>query len=188
MRSLVQQQALWGMLKVAALDAADLRWSHSSSQPQQQLATNIKPPTGDAYSAHLAAGAWLAPRLLPLQAGDRRAASGCSSCSLGATVIAGGLGALGTLLAAQRLQLGGSGSAHLVLLGRSIGLTSLEGSLGAAWRRAVSTGSTAVLTVQQCDSAAQSDAAGLALSLRSSGVQVSSLVHAAGVLKVSAVS
>jgi len=52
----------------------------------------------------------------------------------------------------------------------------------------VSSGSTAVLSVQQCDSAAQSDAAGLALGLHSSGMQVSSLVHAAGVLKVSAAS
>ncbi len=188
MRSSVQQQALWGMLKVAALDATDLRWSHSSSQPQQQLAPESKPPTSDAYSAHLAAGAWLAPRLLPLEAARTRAASSASTRSQGATVIAGGLGALGTLLAAQQLQLAGSGSTHLVLLGRSIGLASLEASLSAAWRQAVSSGSTAVLSVQQCDSAAQSDAAGLALGLHSSGMQVSSLVHAAGVLKVSAAS
>jgi hypothetical protein len=74
-------------------------------------------------------------------------------------------------------------SSHLVLLGRSVGLASLEAALGAAWRQAVSSGSSTMLTVQQCDSAAAADAAGLALSLRSCGAAVGSLIHAAGVLR-----
>lgn len=177
-----QQQSLWGMLKVAALDAADLRWSHSSTQAQQTAAAASEPASSDAYSTHRAAGAWLVPRLLPAEASSQHTAA-ISRYRPGATVVAGGLGALGTLLAAQ--QLCGSGSAHLVLLGRSVALASLEASLGAAWRRAVHSGSTAVLTVQQCDSAAAADTAGLACSLRNSGVAVGSLIHAAGVLKVS---
>lgn len=177
-----QQQPLWGMLKVAALDAADLRWSHSSTQPQQAAAAASEPPFSDTYSTHHAGGAWLVPRLLPAQASSQHT-SPSRRHRQGATVVAGGLGALGTLLAAQ--QLSDSGSPHLVLLGRSVGLASLEASLGAAWRRAVNSGSTAVLTVQQCDSAVAADTAALACSLRSSSVTVGSLLHAAGVLKVS---
>lgn len=174
---------LWGLVKVAALDAVDLQWSHSSALAQQPAApAAAQLPLRDVYGPSLAAGAHLAPRLLAAPAAP--AAGMGVPAGAGATVITGGLGALGTLIAAQQLA-GGSGSGqHLVLLGRSIQLGPLETALGPAWRRAAGASSAAMLTVSQVDSAAAADVAGLAHSPHSGGVSVGTLIHAAGVLKV----
>lgn len=180
---LAQQHMLWGLAKVAALDAAELQWSHSSALPQQPTESALAPaqlPFRDVYGPNLSAGAYLAPRLL---AASLTQAAGASPAAVGATIVTGGLGSLGTLIAAQQLAGSSSQQPQVVLLGRSINLLALEASLGAAWRRASSTGMPC-LTVSQCDSAAAADVAGLAHSMHSSGVRIGSLIHAAGVLKV----
>jgi hypothetical protein len=254
---------LWGLVKVAAQDAAGLSWSHSTALPQgqQQYDTSAAVPPAvpstvphsagdDSFGSCMAAGALLLPRLLPASAaggpwGEGGPSGGPSppslqlqpSYQLGATLITGGGGALGTLIASQQLQQaaaalrhsgaggfappninsiarsnrnnnssarmgvgkqravpsgGGGGSTHLILLGRRPQLAALEGSLGASWRHVSSRSGTAatsaaavpLLTVWQCDSTAAADVAALAHGLRAGGVCVSSVMHAAGVLKV----
>lgn len=168
------------MLRVAALDAADLQWAHSSSLPQQAAGAAAAAPFRDVYGPALAAGASMAPRLLPAAAPASAASS--QPAPAGVTVITGGLGALGALVASQQMAAAGPSPAHLVLLGRHISGAAVEAALGAAWRREGRRA--AVLTVLQCDSAAAADVAGLAGSLHSAGLRVGSVVHSAGVLKV----
>lgn len=178
-----QQHMLWGLVKVAALDVPELQWSHSSALAQQPAApAAAQLPLRDVYGPSLAAGSYLAPRLLAAPATPP--AGTPVPATAGAIVITGGLGALGTLIAAQQLAGGGGSGQHLVLLGRSIQLGPLEQALGPAWRRASSASSAAMLTVSQVDSAAAADVAGLAHSLRGAGISVGTLIHSAGALKV----
>ena len=177
------------------MDAPELLWSHSSMLPQQPaaaaaLGAAAEAPFQDVFGPSLAAGAYLAPRLL---AADKPVvAASYLAAPSGATVITGGLGALGTLIAAQLVASSspgrnnhGSGGSSVVLLGRSIDLHALEAALGSTWRRAAaSSGSAPVLTVAKCDSASAADAAGLVCSLRAAGSQVGTIMHTAGVLKV----
>ena len=80
-------------------------------------------------------------------------------------------------MAARQLE---AGSSEVVLLGRTVDLAGLEAALGAAWRRAGRATPAPALCVVKCDSSAASDVAGLA----SSSTAFSSILHAAGVLRV----
>lgn len=180
---------LAGLARVAALEASDVCWAHSSALAQQSAGrAAAAAPFKDVFGPCLAAGTFLAPRLLPAAAGAAADHAPPAAKPAGATVITGGLGALGLLLAAQHLAAGpaaGPLSPHLVLLGRRVDLPVLEAGLGASWRAARAHGSTAVLSVCTCDSAAAADAAGMAVTLGRCGVVVATVVHAAGVLRVS---
>ena len=169
---------LAGMLRVAAQEAAELNWAHSSSSALQ--ATGWAPnatSAADAFGVVLAAGMQLRPQLqhvTPLQAW------GMPQAAPRATLITGGLGALGTLLATHLLATGERAphaAAHLVLLGRSVA------GLPAAASTLVRTPSPIAITLVNCDSARAGDVAALAASLRAAGIQPARLVHAAGVLR-----
>jgi hypothetical protein len=179
---------LAGLARVAALEAAELRWDHSTALPQQAAGSVVPPlPFKDVFGPCLAGGAYLAPRLLPAAAAAPTSRSHAAPKSAGATVVTGGLGALGLLLAAQQLAAGAAAGQlppHLLLLGRRVDLAALEAGLGASWRAAVAHGSTALLAVCKCDAAAGADAAGLAAGLNGGGARVGRVVHAAGVLRV----
>ena len=188
--TLQRSHMLWGMLKVAALDAADLRWSHSTALPEQPAAADEAAsalPFKDVFGPCLAAGTYLTPRLLAAGAAGAAPAT-LPPAEQGAVVITGGMGALGTLLAAQQLCNGSSNGIHpyVVLLGRTVDTTALEAALGSAWRQAGRGSRAAVLSVVKCDSSAADDVAGLAHAMHLSGTRIHTLVHAAGVLKVSA--
>lgn len=191
-RQLHQAALLLGMVRVAAQDAEHLGWAHSSAAPQQPGQGPLEDqqlPFRDVFGPSQAGGAFLAPRLLPAAAPASRPQQG--SAVAGACLVTGGLGALGTLIASQQLAAGSSGGAggtnspHIILLGRSIGLVQLEAALGSAWRRAVTAGSLAQLTVASCDASVAADVAGLAGRLSAGGIHVGSIMHSAGVLRVS---
>ena len=181
-----RQQQLLGLLKVAAQDAGELNWAHISTQPQHPVTDgHLTTPFSDAFGPSLAAGVYLAPCLLPA-APTAAPSSPATGAASGAFIVTGGLGALGLLIAAQRLSVGSDGSAHVVLLGRSVDLVALDAGLGCTWQRASSNALLFQLTVSKCDSSAEADLAGLAHSLHSIGMHVGTIVHAAGVLRVSA--
>ena len=169
---------LAGMMRVAAQEAAELAWAHSSSSALQ--AAGMPPVASKAVAAFggaQAAGALLRPQLV-------RAALPHTQLSAqehpGATLITGGLGALGVLLATHFLtafdRAPPPAGAHLVLTSRSVTGTTVASSL---LRKA----SGAAITLVACDSACAADVAALAADLRAAGIQPRRLVHAAGVLR-----
>lgn len=175
--------ALLGMAKVAALEFPELKWAHSSRVPQQPATTSpTAPPISDIFGTCLAGRTLMAPRLL--RGGAPESLLDTAPEPAGACIITGGIGALGSLVAAQQLSSAKKHSTHAILLSRNIGLGALESFVGGPWRRSVSAGSLAQLTVFKCDAAAASDVSGLFLSLQASAISIGTVVQAAGALRV----
>ena len=183
-----QQAMLWSMAKVAALEQPEREWTHSSALPLVAAGPRAHSlPFRDVHGPSLAAGVYLAPRLLP--AAPAAAIHTATPLVPGAMcLVTGGTGALGLLLAKRLLVAGGRSSDHrsgilsaarVVLLGRSANLPAVEATLAALGR----TGASSSLTVSLCDAATVADVAALSAGLRLSNTHLGCIFHAAGVLR-----
>ena len=174
------QSMLWGMLKAVAQEMPERVWAHSSAA--EQWTGRAGPlPFHDTHGPGLVAGVAMAPRMLPMAAPTGEAAVMASPAAGVATLITGGTGALGLLLAQQLMMPGDfSISQRVVLLGRSASLTAIDSALGAVIRVARSS---VALTIATCDSATAVDVESLAAGLRADGLRLGSIMHAAGVLR-----
>ncbi len=134
----------------------------------------------DAFGTAEEGGAVFAPRLLRRPALPPHVAPVPAAAQPGATLITGGLGAIGTLLAHHLLAHGTAG-AEMWLLGRWIDAARLNPLVGAQKRQH----SSVMLTISMCDTSLDADVAALQQQLHLAGLRPIRLLHAAGVLKVS---
>lgn len=174
---------LQGLLKAAAQEnasgvyaAADTDSFSAESRSARQAATMMlsKQATAapDLHGSAVRSNTSFRPLLLPASALGQGTLAAEKPASRGATVITGGTGTLGQLVAAYLAS--GDSHQHLHLLGRS-------GRLGVGTGGAALLDSPAELMVSSCDAAAALDASA-AVAAATSQRQLAALMHAGGVL------
>ena len=182
---------LQGFLKAAAQENAsssyafadgDAYSTHRSAPGLLLSGSAVAAAAADVHGMATRAGAAFLPVLMPASGLSKPAEDLLQRQAQGAVVISGGTGTLGQLIAAflASSSSDSEGSPHISLLGRS-GRLGSSSEPAALLRTAAANSRAVAITVASCDAAAAEDAAA-AVASATSQEQLSSLLHAGGVL------